>query len=60
MVWLAFDEPLGLEVAQYLGGHHRVCSGVFCQLALGDRVVALAPGEGGEQDELHVGEVERA
>jgi len=54
-VWLAFDEPLGLEAAQYLGGHHRVCSGVFCQLPLGDRVVALAPGEGGEQDELHVG-----
>jgi len=43
----ALDETLGLEVAQHLGGHHRVCSGVLGQLPLGDRTVVslLLPGQ---------------
>ena len=55
----ADQEVAALQGPDHLGGHHGVGAGVVGQLALGDRAVGTQPGEGGQEHELDVGEVER-
>ena len=58
-MWTAFHKPLGFEGPYHLRCHHRVGARVLGNIALSYRSLRVQPGQCGEQNELHVGQVER-